>query len=383
MKGISRLLCTAVVAFTLPFSASAEVILDIGTTIIGQQTSKENKQINQDVTGSVDVVLDADIGPGTLHLYGEASTNDRATDISANTLVAMSNTDVGTAVDKNGKARFQLSEFAYGFDVDALNISLGVQDLTGFADATAVSNDETAQFLAFPLVNNPAIAFPDYTASLVFNYGDEEEMNWTLLGANGYGMADNPDRKYADLFKFDNVTGTNLKKGLFVLGELRVPAEFGLTVGAWTKTSELQKHLTAGTSKSVAGIYMNVDHDMGNGTLWSFRSGWNNGKSTQEVTAHLSFAAEHAYVDDHVIGFGVAWNQLSSDFKQTLTDGGNPLVAELYYRWQINDYIAISPDVQYWSNANSLKQAPAGSVGGGVWAYALRLQIGGSHQLSN
>jgi len=358
--------------------ALAEITVEAGSTIVGQQTSKQNSAINKDVVGSFDLVVDADVGPGRLHLYGEGSTTPTT---SASNVVADSNADAGTALNKNGKGRLQLSELAYSFDIDALNISLGVQDLTGFADATAVSNDEASQFLADSLVNNPTIAFPDYTPSVVFSYGAEDSINGTVMMANAYGLGDNPNANYADLFRFGRDRNSGLKKGIFALGELRLPGEIDLTLGGWARTTELPQHLGGANKSSSFGVYTNSDGKFNESTPWSIRAGWNSARATDEVTAHVSLAVEHAYMEDHVIALGVAWNGLSSDFRATDVNVANPVVAELYYRWQINEYVAISPDIQYWSNANSLSTSTGGSVGGSAWVYGLRVQIGGSHQL--
>jgi len=381
MNRMIRLACSVIASLMLlTTQALAEISVEAGTTIVGQQTSKQNNTINKDIIGSVDLAIDADIGPGTLHIYGEGSTTPT---ISATNVVAGSNTDAGTALDKNGEGRFQLSEIAYSFDLDALNISLGVQDLTAFADATAVSNDEGSQFLANALVNNPSIAFPDYTPSVVVSYGKEEGANVTALVANAYGLGDNSNANYGDLFRFGRDKTTGLKKGTFALGEVRIPGEVGLTLGGWLRTSEIATHLGSANKSSSYGLYANADSSLAENTLLSARFGWNSAKATDEVVTHASIAVEHAYSEDHVIALGVAWNGLSSDFRSTYANAANPLVAELYYRWQINEYVAISPDVQYWSHANNLSRNSGGSVGGSAWVYGLRLQIGASHQMAH
>ena len=360
--------------------ALAEVTVEAGTTIVGQQTSKQNNTINKNIISSADLVMDADIGLGSLHLYVEASTTPT---VSASSVIAGSNLDAGTALNRNGKGRIQLSEIAYGFDFNAVSFSIGVQDLTSFADATAVSNDEGSQFLADSLVNNPSISFPDYTPSIVLNYGSENGLNVTALVANAYGLSDNPNVNYGDLFKFGRDRNSGLKKGIFALSELRLSGDFGFVLGGWVRTSELPQHLGAANKSAAFGVYTDTDGSLGEQTLWSVRFGWNSGKATDEVVAHASLAVEHAYRDDHLIALGVAWNGLSSEFKSTFSNAANPLVAELYYRWKINEYIAISPDVQCWSSANSLSTSAGGAVGGTAWVYGLRIQIGGSHQMSH
>ncbi|MDT8376280.1 MAG: carbohydrate porin [Mariprofundaceae bacterium] len=378
MNRVTRLTGSAVAAILLLTSqAVAGVTIEAGTTIVGQQTSKQNNSINRDVVGSIDLVMGIDVGAGRLHIYGEGSSTPAT---SASTVIAGANADAGTAVDRDGKGRIQLSGIAYGIDFDPLHISIGIQDLTIFADATAVSNDETSQFLADSLVNNPAIAFPDYTPSVIFNYGGRDAVGVTVMVGNGYGLGDNPDRSYAELLKFGREKSSGLKKGLFTLAELHLPGEVGFRLGGWGRSSELPQHLGGANRSRTFGVYANADGAVDEATLWSARLGWNNAKATDETISHASLAIEHSYAENHLIALGVAWNGLSSDFKSTFTNAANPVVAELYYRWQINDYVAISPDVQYRSNTNALSATTAGTVGGSTWVYGLRVQVGASHQ---
>jgi len=376
-KKVGRLLLFSLISLFPVCNANADVIVDAAATFVGQQTSKQKQQINKDVIGSVDLVIDADVGPGTLHLYVEGSSTPS---ISASDVIAGVNADAGTVVDKNGRGRIQLSEIAYGVDLNNFTVSLGVQDLTAFADATAVSNDETSQFLAGGLVNNPSIAFPDYTPSLVLNHGVEGGVNITALIANAYGLGDNPNVNYSELFRFGRDKSTGLNKGVFSLAELRIPGETEVAMGAWSRTSELPRHLAGGNKSSALGLYANLDGSLSDATQWSVRTGWNSAKATDEVVSHASLAVEHAYRDGHVIALGVAWNGLSSDYKSTFANAANPIIAELYYRWQINEYVALSPDVQYWHNANNLSTTTGGVAGGAGWVYGLRLQIGGSQR---
>ncbi|MDX8396049.1 MAG: carbohydrate porin [Mariprofundaceae bacterium] len=368
----------ACLVYSIP--AWADISIEGGATIVGQQPSKDQKTVNKDVTASVDFAVTTDVGPGTLYVYVEGSTTDTT---SANSVIGGSNADAGTALDTNDRGRFQLSELAYSLDVNALNVSLGVQDLTAFVDATAAANDEGSQFLAGSLVNNPTIAFPDYTPSVVFNYGEEDEIGFTFLAANAYGLGDNAKKNYGDLFQFGK-NEQGLQKGFFLLGEARIPTIVGLTVGAWSRTKEVTQFdpAAAGNKKSVFGIYANVDGSIGESTAWSLRFGGNNAKATDEVVTHVSASAEHSYNDDHVIGLGVSWSGLSSDYKdQNKPNAADPIVAELYYRWQITENIGLSPDVQYWRNANNLSKTSGGTIGGSNWVYGLRVTIGFSQEV--
>jgi len=361
------------------------ITIELGSTIVGQQISKRNADINKPITGSLDLVIDADLDFGTLHLYGEGAST---ADVSASSLVAGANTDAGTATTPAGKGRVQLSEISFATDIGALNANIGVMDLTAFADATTTANDEGAQFLAGVLVNNPTIAFPDYTPGIVFNYGDEEGVSFTALTANAYGLGDNPRGNYSQLFKFGN-TPTGEKKGLFSLAEVRMPVALCssmLTLGIWHSSMEATRFDGAGNDKSTFGTYANIDGTIGD-TALSVRVGLNNAKTdiTGGVKGFISLSTEHALNDQHAFGAGIAYSALRSDYKVSLAPntGANTTVSELYYHWQITDEIAISPDIQYHHNANNLSSATPADVFGNVWVYGLRIQFGTSHQMAH
>ncbi|GAV20229.1 carbohydrate-selective porin, OprB family [Mariprofundus micogutta] len=361
------------------------ITVELGFTGVAQQISKRNADINKPFTGSLDLVIDADLGFGTLHLYGEGATT---ADISASSLLSGSNLDAGTAATPNGQGRFQLSEISFGTDIGDVNLNVGVMDLTAFADATSTANDEGVQFLAGVLVNNPTIAFPDYTPALVLNYGEEDATQFTILTANAYGLGDNPNGNYAQLFKF-NKTPTGERKGLFTLAELRLPISQGsalLTAGGWHSSMEAARFDATGNDTSAFGAYANLDSMAGN-TAWSLRLGFNNAKTdiTGGVNSFASLSAEHAINEQHAFGAGLAYSGLLNAYKTSLApnSGANTTVAEVHYRWQITDEIAISPDIQYHHNANNLATGAPTEVFGNVWAYGLRVQFGTSHQMAH
>lgn len=280
----------------------------------------------------------------------------------------------------------QLSEIAFGTGIGAVDVNIGVLDLTAFADATETANDEAAQFLADALVNNPSIAFPDYTPAITLTYGGEEALQWTALIGNGYGLGDNASRNYADLFRFgNNANGQN--KGLFALGELRLPKEMAgvrATAGIWYKSSEFARYDGLGSSRNALGGYLNLDGDVA-GIAWSARFGANNAKTEVAggVARFASLSVQHALHEQHVLGIGVAYSGLSGDYRSSLLPdtGGNTTIVEAYYNWQITEMVAISPDIQYHKNPNNLSAAAAPTVARSVWVYGLRLQIGASHQM--
>ncbi len=373
----------------LPGNAAAlgddGVNIEIASTIVGQQISKRNADIKKPGTASIDLIMDTDLGFGTLHLYGEGGST---ADVSATTLVGGANGTAGTAATATGKGRFQLSEISFDADLSALNIELGVMDFSVRADETTTASEEDEQFLAEVLTVNASIAFPVYSPGIVVNYGEEDEISFTLQAANAYGLLDNPEASYAQMLKIGK-TPTGEKKGLFSLAELRLPITAGdsmLTVGGWHSTKELTRIDGTKNDNNTTGAYINLNSHIGD-TAWSVRGGFNNAKTEmlEGVSSFYSLSLEHEITEQHAFGLGLAYSGVRSDFKASLAPntGANTTVGEIYYRWQITDEIAISPDIQYHHNANNLASATPADVFGNVWVYGLRIQLGTSQQLAH
>jgi hypothetical protein len=73
------------------------------------------------------------------------------------------NTDAGTALNRSGEGRIQVSELRLIWPIfQGSHVHLGLLDATGFLDVSQIANDENLFFLGGPFVNNPTIEFPDY-----------------------------------------------------------------------------------------------------------------------------------------------------------------------------------------------------------------------------
>jgi len=348
--------------------------IEAGATIVGQRTSRQASAIDKDATASVDVLADIPVGPGALHLYIEGATS---ADISAVSLVGGANGDAGTAANRNGRGRVQLSELYYYLgDEETSFLQAGLIDATRFADISIIANDETGQFLADPLINNPSIAFPDYTLGAALHHAPLAETHLMLVATGAAGLGDDPEASYAELFDLGS-TSEGMNDGVFVLAEVffeHRPVGTFWRLGGWYSSAESARFDGLGTNQGVAGIYGNVDSELA-GINWAARAGWNNGGEVLDTGGFASFAAEQA-MPGGVIGLGLAHHWLSSDFKQSMAPdaGGDVFMAEAYYRWDVTDWLSITPDIQYWRNPNGLS-ASAGNVAGNVWVYGLRAQI--------
>jgi len=337
--------------------AHAEVAIEYGVTTAVQDVFIDPSGVDTYVIGSVDLVVDADIGSGNLHMFIEGASSAAG---SVSDVVDGVNADAGTAADASGAGRLQLSEIAYAMGFGGYSISVGVQNLFAFMDANSSANTETDQFMAGSLVNNPTISAPGYTVSAVLNYGYENQPNGTVMIANAYGLGDNASAGYGDLFDFGQ-TAEGLNKGYFALAEARIEdKEVWMSLGLWTNTQE---------GSELSGGYISLDSAYRETFAWSTRFGWND---SVDIATFASASTAFAYGDD-VWGVGLAWHGLASK----AGGEGNPVLAEAYYRWQISDTLSLTPDLQVWVNANGLTEASAGVVGGVATVYGLRLQYSG------
>ncbi|MDQ6988598.1 MAG: carbohydrate porin [Mariprofundaceae bacterium] len=346
---------TALSLMSFCVAAQAETVVEYGLTAGVQGVSKDTAKLTSPAVSSVDLIVDMDLGGGVLHFFIEGASSATGT---VEDVVSGANADIGSAADKDGNGRLQLSELSYAIGFSGYDIAVGMQDLFAFVDANSTANAETDQFMAGSLVNNPTIAMPDYTMSAVLNYGYKDKTNFTVMLANAYGLADNASVDYADLVDF-GTTEAGLEKGTFALGELRMEdQDVWLSLASWINTKE---------QGNLLGGYVNLDSASAEDFAWSTRFGWND--SEDGVGSFMSVSTAFAYGDD-TLGVGLAWHRLVA----TLGSSADPLLTEVYYRWQLTDSIALTPDLQWWSNANELSKNVATVTGGDVIIYGLRLQ---------
>jgi high affinity Mn2+ porin len=274
----------------------------------------------------------------------------------------------GDAEDEN---RVYLKELWYEhklFD-EKLILTLGKLDLTAYFDTNAVANCENTQFLSPGFVNAAAVEFPDDNGpgvritfaptelfDISFGWGQGEE-DWDELG----------------------------HRSLFI-GEAGLHPRFGELQGNYRLYGWFRQH------------HLDEDvvswDDRGRGVFDS-RNGWGLGLSLdQAVTPQITLFARAGYQDEKVYAFAWAWSlgaevkgyywgrktdalgiaygmgMISDDYKAFQRLSGEPWFRkneshlELYYRFQLNDHIAISPDLQVlWNAQGDARFAPVTVIG--------------------
>ena len=186
-------LCTARVA-------GSEWNFSGGVTSTYQVTS--DNRVDPEVVASADFVLQRMFKRGDLRLYIEANSTPRAQGVSA--LLPEVNTDAGSALNRQGDGRIQVSELAYHHMFgNQHEFTLGLVDVSGYFDRSRIASDENTQFLAASFVQNPAIDLPDYTLGAVYEHTTGRDLILRIGLTSSNGLADNPNLSYAQLLDVD------------------------------------------------------------------------------------------------------------------------------------------------------------------------------------
>lgn len=260
--------------------------------------------------------------------------------------------------DAEGEQQVYLKELWYEHEFfdERLIFTLGKVDLTAHFDANEVANDETTQFLSPGFVHSVAIEFPDDNGpglrvqlipldllDVSFGWG-EGDADWNDLGQRS-----------------------------FFIGEVGLHPLFGQLQGDYRLYGWYRRH------HRDEGVVSWDDQRRG---IFDSRDGWGVGFSLdQAVTPNLTLFARVGYQDEEIYEFAWVWSagaelrggywgreddafgiaygmaMISDDYKAFQRFSGEPWFKkdeshlELYYRFQMNDHISISPDLQVLWNA--------------------------------
>lgn len=296
------------------------------------------KNIDDEFSGSADLVATFPLYQGTITLYLEGSTTPAGNGVGS--WLPEANADLGSALDNHGQGRIQISALHYSRDFGTSVLSLGLLDATGFFDHSAVANDETRQFLGTSFVNNPTIEFPDYHLAAAWHYqASVENPGFTLLAGSSHGLADNRGN-------YGRLTRLGVRdKGVFTALELYGYKEGTLwRLGAW-HNSALHPGLDDKDDGSNWGVYSNLDLEETSGRKWNLRIGWAD-PSVSRAAAFVALATEQQ-IAGWRCGAAAAYTVASAS-----TDDRDILHAEVYARYEVFPGLEVSPDLQWIRNSN-------------------------------
>jgi hypothetical protein len=332
--------------------APKQIGVEGGMTVTFQHSNSSHSE--DELLGSFDLVATLPAGKGQVVVYVEGSTNPQTDGVSA-TLEEV-NSDAGTALDRDGRGRLQVSEFNYNRALGENEISAGLIKPTGYLDTSEVANDETGQFLGASFVNNTTIEFPDYTLGATYRMPPKASRpGITVVASSSNGLADNPNRSYSEL-----VDVTAKGKGAFVAaeasGEIKTVT---WRAGAWTNTADHPHLNDPGKNASNYGLYFSGDVDLGSlraKTKLNIRTGFANA----DVSAAAQFLAASLQTPlaGHTLGVGLAQTNVSSK----VSNGADMRQAEIYYRYDLMDHLHVSPSIQWIQNSGLTKDSNSGTV---------------------
>lgn len=316
----------------------AGVEVQAGATFTFQ--SSNDSRLEEEGLLSVDLTAEVPVGQGKLLTYVEGNISPRQGGISS--LVEEVNGDAGSALDAQGKGRLQVSEIHYTQRIGVNTFTMGILDPDCRLDNSEIANDETSQFLSNSFVNNPTIAFPDYTlGGCMHIHQGLAPYGLNVLVTSSHGLADNPGRSYSELFD----VGAN-GKGVFSGVELYRQTAYGVwRAGFWHNTADNEHVDGSGRLDDNYGIYLNGDYIRGNYGL-NLRLGI----ASEDVSYAAGFAslALQRQLDSATLGVAAGYTGVSDEADNTKDDISQ---LELYYRFSMNDSLAVTPSVQWVKNS--------------------------------
>lgn len=338
--------------------------LDLGLTSIWQRNWGQGRNTHNAgrITGSWDLEGTFDLGKlaglkgGRVYCLAEGSWGNGIDAKSVGSLLSI-NHDVG------GDRSIDVSEFWYQQNVldDRLKVRVGKMDLTGgftcrdrmvAFDGNQFAVDETSQFLANPLVNNPAIPFPKYglgIAALV-----EPIDRFYLAAAVADAEADSRETGFATTFGGPDHFFSIYEAG--VVPDLPNPWGKGTlagmyAVGLWYDPRPKQRiegGTSPGTKRDDMGFYVTLsqevwkekphekDNDEGLGVFarYGFAP-----KSVNPIEDLWSVGCQYKGLipgrDNDTLGFGVAQGVVSRRRRLQGRHPGRETLFEWYYNIQV------------------------------------------------
>lgn len=253
--------------------------------------------------------------------------------------------------DINGRNRDHLltAWYRHTFDLAGehqLAASFGIIDATDYLDENAYANDEYTQFMNPALTNGPNVFLPSYDLGIALAWDNSA---WSLRGVV-MDIGENDDGNSFSFYGIQAGYNTMSKLGA---GKYRV------VIAAASKD-----FLDPGKTQleNRAGLLLSFDQDFGEIIGAWTRLGWQTDNAAVDYKAiysgGLNFkGSAWGRVNDN-IGLGYAW-----------LDGGNldvqhSHIAEAYYRYVMNKYLAITADLQYQQDDYNNGPNPQGFTGG-------------------
>ena len=323
-----------------PLAAAGEWSASGG--IVAIQQASGDARIADEFSASADLVLTRSTGANAWNVYFEANTSPRAGGVAG--ILPEANGDAGSALDTNRKGRVQLSGLDYRYALSPnRTLTGGLVDVSGHFDQSRIASDENTQFLGVSFTGNPSIEFPDYTLGLVYEHVIDNGPVLRAAVASSNGLADNPQRSYAQLVDLDADD-----KGVFAIASATWKAsDWLLRGGAWVHTANHDALDGGGGGHHNYGAYLLAGHQRA-AHAFNLRLGLAHDRVSRAAGfAGLSYRYRQGPV---ALGIGAARIFLSPDEPDpTLADTRQ---AELFLRHDLGNGRFITADLQRIVNGN-------------------------------
>jgi hypothetical protein len=234
-------------------------------------------------------------------------------------------------------------EFA---DNHALGLTGGIIDATDYVDENAYANDEYTQFMNEALVNGPSGFAPSYDIGGAVEW---EMGPWAIKGV-GMNVGKNDDGNGYNFFASQIGYKVNTAVGE---GNYRL-------IGEVSSEDFLDKD---GNKERLMAVLISFDQQLGDIFGAWIRFGWQDDKALIDYDAlfsgGLNITGKWYGREDDNIGIGYAYLNGKSDFDYTQ-------VVEVYWRFVLNDYFAVTADLQYMQEKFDTGQDDLDGIIGGL-----------------
>ena len=227
-----------------------------------------------------------------------------------------------------------------------LAATVGIIDATDYLDENVYANDEYTQFMNEALVNGPNSFLPSYDRGGALGWSAGP---WSLRGVV---MKVNENDDGNEFTFYGAQLGYTLQTGLGE-GNYRVLVD---------RTSDDFLSKNGETGNKRASVLFSFDQQLGSVVGAFLRVGWQDDDAAVDYDAvwsgGIDIKGSPWHRDEDNIGVGYAY-----------LDGGNQgirqsQVAEGYYRFVLNDYLALSADLQYMKDNHRNQENPRGFIYG-------------------
>jgi len=302
-----------------------------------------------DVVGRADLVFNFKVGESTIAVIDLEATGGDGIDAQISSFSGLN----GVAGSTGDTTRFREAWVEHSALEDRLILTAGKIDMSNYFDSNAVANDENGQFLAAAFVHSAVLGVPSNGPGVRLEAKLAEPLTFGL----GYGSG---DADSADSFDHG-----------FGIAELGYKLKTGELEGNYRVYASLDGALPDAEAKLVQknaiGFGVSIDQQITDKLTLFARYGERD-EDVYAVKKAWSAGGQYAGLipdrNDDVLGF--AYGQIQAI--GAIADSQEKL-AEVYYKYKVNDQIEVAPVVQYLIN-------PAGnSSTDNVVALALRTQI--------